>query len=54
MRNSEMAADYIKRSDRCLEEAKLAFDQGDYAGVVRRSQEALELALEALLRWSGI
>jgi len=45
-----MAKDYLLRATRCMEEAELALSKGDYAGAVRRSQEALELALKALLR----
>lgn len=54
MRNIKMASDYIFRSQRCLEEAKLALTEKDYAGAVRRSQEALELALKATLRYLAV
>jgi len=52
--NKEMARDYLQRAKWCLEEALLARDREDYAGVVRRSQEALELAAKALLRAHAI
>ena len=45
MINKEMARDYLQRARWCLEEALLARDREDYAGVARRSQEALELSL---------
>ena len=54
MRNTEMASDYIYRARRCLREAELALSEGDYAGAVRRSQEALELALKAVLRYLAV
>jgi len=54
MRSKEMAVDYMERALRCLEEAELAFSKEDFAGTVRRSQEALELAAKAILRISGI
>lgn len=54
MMNKEMAKDYLERSLRCLEEAEMAFAKGDYAGTVRRGQEAFELCLKALLRAMGI
>jgi len=52
--NKEMARDYLERSLRCLEEASMALSKGDYAGTVRRSQEALELCLKSSLRAMGI
>ena len=54
MRSLEMARDYLYRARRCLREADLALRDGDAPGVVRRSQEALELAAKALLRALGI
>jgi len=50
MRNKEMARDYVMRAKRCLREAALALEEDDPPGAVRRSQEALELAVKALLR----
>ncbi len=45
-----MAADYLRRSLSCLEEAKAAFRREDYPLCVRRSQESLEMAAKSLLR----
>jgi len=45
-----MAADCIYRAARCLREAEIAVSESDFAGAVRRSQEALELAVKAVLR----
>ncbi|MBS7626800.1 HEPN domain-containing protein [Candidatus Bathyarchaeota archaeon] len=50
MKSLEMAADYIYRANRCLREAEFALSESDYAGTVRRSQEALELSVKAVLR----
>ncbi len=45
-----MAADYLKRSLSCLEEARAALSKEDYPLCVRRSQESLEMAAKSLLR----
>lgn len=50
MINLQMAADYLKRSLSCLEEAKAALEREDYPLCVRRSQESLEMAAKSLLR----
>jgi len=49
-----MARDYVQRALRCLREAELALSEGDAPMAVRRSQEALELAVKALLRAIGV
>ena len=49
-----MARDYMFRARRCLREAKLALAEKDFPGTVRRSQEALELAIKAVLRYLAI
>lgn len=54
MKNIEMAADYAFRAERCLREAELALAEHDFPGTVRRSQEALELAVKAVLRYLAI
>jgi len=54
LNSGEMAADYIARALRHLREAKTAFEEKDYASVVRRAQEAVELACKAVLRLLGI
>jgi HEPN domain-containing protein len=50
MINIEMARDYFYRSKRCLREASASLEDGDYAGAIRRIQEALEMAVKSLLR----
>lgn len=54
MRNSELAADYVRRADVRLRALDVLYDAGSWADVVRESQEALELALKGLLRASGV
>jgi len=49
-----MVQEYLYRARRCLEEANLAFEEEDFPGAVRRSQEGLELAVKALLRSRGV
>lgn len=49
-----MAKDYLARAERCLKEASLAIKDEDAGGALRRAQEALELAVKALLRLIGI
>ena len=51
MKNIEMAADHLFRAKRCLKEAELALTERDFPGTVRRSQEALELGVKAILRY---
>ncbi len=50
MINKEMAADYLARALGCLGEARAALRRKDAPATIRRSQEALELAVKALLR----
>jgi len=52
--NIEMARDYMMRAKRFLREAEMALVEGDNATSIRRSQEALEMAVKALLRALGI
>jgi HEPN domain-containing protein len=54
MRNTELAADYVRRADVRVRALDVYFDAGSWADVVRESQEALELALKGLLRASGV
>ena len=49
-----MVKDYLYKAKRCLKEADLALQDRDVPGIIRRSQEALELAVKALLRALGI
>jgi hypothetical protein len=54
VRNSELAADYVRRAAARLRALDALFDAASWADVVRESQEALELALKGLLRASGV
>lgn len=54
MNNVEMARDYASRALWCLFEAETALEKGNYPICVRRSQEALELATKAVLRYVGV
>ncbi|MDW8360697.1 MAG: HEPN domain-containing protein [Candidatus Caldarchaeum sp.] len=54
MKSREIAEDYLYRAKRCLKEAGIALADEDDPAVVRRSQEALELAVKALLRHHAI
>lgn len=49
-----MAESYLKQSEERVKHAKEALDDGNYAFVIRQSQEAVELALKASLRIVGI
>ena len=54
MQNKDLANDYIKRAKVRLEAVELLLMRQSYADVVREAQEAVELALKALLRKFGI
>ena len=54
MRTVEMAREYVRRAEATLEEARRTFKKGDNPLTVRRSQEAVELSLKAVLRFLGI
>ena len=54
MRNTGLAADYIRRAAIRLRALEVLFDAESWADVVRESQEIVELALKALLRDCGI
>ncbi len=54
MRNDELAADYIRRVRVRLRALDVLFDGESWPDVVRESQEAVELALKALLRSHGV
>jgi HEPN domain-containing protein len=54
MRNTELAADYVRRADVRLRALDVLFEAESWADVVRESQEALELALKGLLRACGV
>ncbi len=54
MRNSRLAADYVKRAAARLHAVDVLFDAGSWADVVGESQEVVELALKGLLRAAGV
>jgi len=54
MRNSTLAADYVKRATARLHAVDVLFEAGSWADVVRESQEVVELALKGLLRAAGV
>jgi len=52
--NIGMAGSYLTQAEQRLKYAKQALNDGNYAYVIRQSQEAVELALKASLRIVGI
>ncbi len=54
MHNSTLADDYLKRATNRLAALDVLFDRESWADVVRESQEVVELALKALLRFSAV
>ncbi len=50
----KLAEDYLKRAKIRLEALKFLYEKNDYPDVVREAQEAVELALKALLREIGV
>ena len=54
MHNRSLTTDYITRARHRLASIDVLHQLGDYADVVRESQEAVELALKALLRHVAI
>jgi hypothetical protein len=54
MHNRTLAADYLTRATHRLAALDVLFDRESWADVVRESQEAVELALKSLLRFSSI
>ena len=54
MRNRGLATDHVRRATVRLEAIDVLYGAGSWADVVRESQEAVELALKALLRACGI
>ena len=54
MHNPDLARDYIRRATIRLEVLDVLVRAESWADVVRESQEVVELALKALLRFSGI
>ncbi|WP_149528817.1 HEPN domain-containing protein [Sulfuracidifex tepidarius] len=54
MNNSEIASEYILRTNRTLKEAKMAFDDGDLLYTAIRLYESVENMSKALLSLYGI
>src|SRR4051794_9873262 len=54
MQNSSLAQDYVTRATHRLAAIGVLFERESWADVVRESQEAVELALKGLLRYSKI
>ncbi len=54
MRNTDLAADYVRRAEVRLRALDVLFDGESWADVVRESQEIVELTLKALLRACGV
>jgi HEPN domain-containing protein len=54
MHNRTLAADYLARATHRLAALDVRFDRESWADVVRESQEAVELALKSLFRFSSI
>lgn len=54
MKTDEMVKDYLFRAKWCLKEAEMALSGENHPMCVRRSQEALELVIKALLRSMAI
>src|SRR3989304_3438749 len=50
----EIAAQDVQRADVILQEARSLLDRGAWNLVVRRCQEAVELALKGVLRAAGV
>ena len=54
MRNTDLAADHVRRAEIRLLALDVLFEHQSWADVVRESQEAVELALKGLLRAFGV
>ena len=54
MRNTELAADYVRRAGVRVRALDVLFEHSSWADVVREAQEAVELALKGLLRAFGV
>jgi len=54
MHSRTLAADYLARATHRLAALDVLFERESWADVVRESQEAVELALKSLLRFSSI
>jgi HEPN domain-containing protein len=54
MKNTTLAADYLKRCQNRLKAIEVLYQNKSWADVVRESQEVVELGLKALLRMANI
>jgi HEPN domain-containing protein len=54
MRNTDLAADHVRRAEIRLLALDVLFEHQSWADVVRESQEVVELALKGLLRACGV
>ncbi len=54
MRNSELAADHLRRGKARLRALDVLVEEQSWADVVREAQEIVELTLKGLLRSAGI
>ena len=54
MRNTDLAADHVRRAEIRLMALDVLFEHESWADVVRESQEVVELALKGLLRAHGV
>ena len=54
MNNHAMARAMLERAEAILEEAHFLYERARWNLVVRRCQEAVELALKAALIWAGV
>lgn len=54
MKNSALVQDYLKRCKARLKGIEVLHQEQTWADVVRESQEVVELALKALLRFSNV
>jgi len=54
MRNTDLAADHVRRAEIRLLAVDVLFEHQSWADVVRESQEVVELALKGLLRAYGV
>ncbi|MEM2926647.1 MAG: HEPN domain-containing protein [Candidatus Bathyarchaeia archaeon] len=54
MNNLEMARSYLRQAEERVKHAEEALRTGNYAYIIRQSQEAVELALKGILRLVAI
>lgn len=54
MKNKSLVTDYFTRAKIRLKAVQVLYDEKSWADVVRETQELVELALKAFLKYSGI